>query len=70
MTENTIADGFASATIEVKAAHRIDEARLAAFMTAQVLGFAGPLTVKQFEGGQSNPTYFLHTPERNYVLRR
>lgn len=70
MTVTTNADGFASATIEVKAAHRIDEARLTAFMAAEVPGFAGPLTVKQFEGGQSNPTYFLHTPGRNYVLRR
>jgi aminoglycoside phosphotransferase (APT) family kinase protein len=35
-----------------------------------VAGYVGPLTVKQFEGGQSNPTYFLSTPARNYVLRR
>ena len=32
--------------------------------------FAGPLTVKQFKGGQSNPTYLLETPARRYVLRR
>jgi aminoglycoside phosphotransferase (APT) family kinase protein len=62
--------GFASETIEVKAAHRFDEAKLADYLSRHVDGFAGPLTVKQFEGGQSNPTYFLQTPERNYVLRR
>jgi len=26
--------------------------------------------VRQFEGGQSNPTYHLHTPDRDYVLRK
>jgi aminoglycoside phosphotransferase (APT) family kinase protein len=25
-------------------------------------GFAGPLAVSQFNGGQSNPTYRLETP--------
>lgn len=61
---------LANATIEVKAAHRFDEARLAEYLNTHVAGFTGPLTVQQFEGGQSNPTYFLHTPGRKYVLRR
>jgi aminoglycoside phosphotransferase (APT) family kinase protein len=39
-------------------------------LSAQVIGFAGPLTIKQFKGGQSNPTYMLETPARRYVLRR
>ena len=62
--------GFASETIDVKAAHKFDEAKLAGYLERHIDGFAGPLTVKQFEGGQSNPTYFLSTPNRNYVLRR
>ena len=33
-------------------------------------GFAGPLTLARFKGGQSNPTYKLTTPARAYVLRR
>lgn len=36
----------------------------------RVDGFAGPLAVEQFKGGQSNPTYRLVTPQRSYVLRR
>src|SRR3546814_10873141 len=32
--------------------------------------FEGPLSVEQFKGGQSNPTYKLVTPGRSYVLRR
>jgi aminoglycoside phosphotransferase (APT) family kinase protein len=31
---------------------------------------AGPLTVRQFKGGQSNPTYLIATATRKFVLRR
>ncbi|WP_421854878.1 phosphotransferase [Novosphingobium sp.] len=47
-----------------------DEAALGAWMASHVEGFAGPLTVEQFNGGQSNPTYRLTTPGQRYVLRR
>ena len=47
-----------------------DEAALADWMAAHVPGFAGPLEVAQFNGGQSNPTYRLTTPDARYVLRR
>jgi aminoglycoside phosphotransferase (APT) family kinase protein len=59
-----------SGTTEVRAAHRFDEARLAGWMQANVPGYAGPLKVEQFRGGQSNPTYRLITPTATYVLRR
>ncbi|MBA2933854.1 phosphotransferase family protein [Sphingomonas sp. CGMCC 1.13654] len=39
-------------------------------MRDYVEGFAGPLRIEQFRGGQSNPTFKLETPGRNYVLRR
>lgn len=51
-------------------AHRFDEARLAGFLTDRLPGFAGPLTVHQFRGGQSNPTFLLETPDGTYVLRK
>jgi len=51
-------------------AHRFDEARLAAWMASNVDGFQGPLSVRQFRGGQSNPTYRLESPGAAYVLRR
>lgn len=54
----------------VREAHRFDVARLAAWMEREIEGFAGPLAVEQFRGGQSNPTYKLLTPGRSYVLRR
>src|SRR5512143_4330141 len=57
-------------TKEVAEPLRFDPARLEAHLTREVPGFAGPLTVRQFKGGQSNPTYLLETPSRKYVLRR
>ena len=47
-----------------------DAGALDRWMREQVRGFSGPLTVEQFKGGQSNPTYKLVTPDRAYVLRR
>jgi aminoglycoside phosphotransferase (APT) family kinase protein len=57
-------------TKDVAEAHRFDEAALHRWMTANVEGYAGPLEVRQFKGGQSNPTYQLITPGKKYVLRR
>ena len=54
----------------VRQAHRFDEARLAAYLADRVDGFDGPLDVRQFEAGQSNPTYFLTAGGRDYVLRK
>ena len=50
--------------------HRFDEARLGAYLTRELPDYAGPLTVRQFQGGQSNPTFHLHTPGAEYVLRK
>lgn len=49
---------------------KFDEGALADYMKGHVDGFKGPLTVKKFKGGQSNPTYLLSTPKKKYVLRR
>jgi aminoglycoside phosphotransferase (APT) family kinase protein len=59
-----------SGTKEVEERHRIDEARLGIWMRENVADYQGPLTVQQFRGGQSNPTYRLDTPGRSYVMRR
>jgi aminoglycoside phosphotransferase (APT) family kinase protein len=45
-------------------------AGLERWMAAQVADYAGPLEVRRFQGGQSNPTYQLLTPKARYVLRR
>jgi len=48
---------------------KFDIAKLEAYLTEHIDGFAGPLTVEQFKGGQSNPTFKLTTPSRAYVMR-
>jgi len=55
---------------DVLPAHRFDERRLEEWLAANLEGFAGPMTVAEFKGGQSNPTYRLTTPGASYVLRR
>jgi aminoglycoside phosphotransferase (APT) family kinase protein len=57
-------------TKPVAESHKFDQSRLDAWMKVNVAGYAGPLEVRQFKGGQSNPTYQLVTPERKYVMRR
>ena len=59
-----------SGTKPVDERHRIDEARLEAWLKENVEGYEGPLELRQFKGGQSNPTYQLVTPSKRYVLRR
>jgi aminoglycoside phosphotransferase (APT) family kinase protein len=56
-------------TRPVAASHAFDTAALQAHLQSALNGFAGPLTVEQFKGGQSNPTYKLLTPGRSYVMR-
>jgi aminoglycoside phosphotransferase (APT) family kinase protein len=56
-------------TREVSEQHAFDVDALQAWLSSQLDGFAGPLTVQMFKGGQSNPTYKLITPQRTYVMR-
>jgi aminoglycoside phosphotransferase (APT) family kinase protein len=62
-------DAF-SGTKPVADALKFDQAGLERWLAENVADYAGPLTVTQFKGGQSNPTYKLETPGRTYVLRR
>jgi aminoglycoside phosphotransferase (APT) family kinase protein len=54
----------------VRRAHRFDTSRLEAYLRAHLPGFEGPMAVRQFKGGQSNPTYLLESPGGKYVMRR
>ena len=57
-------------TIEPVGQDVLDADRLAAWMAENVEGFKGPVTVRKFAGGQSNPTYRLDSLSGAYVLRR
>lgn len=50
-------------------AHAINTDALSAWLTKNLEGFSGPLTLEKFSGGQSNPTYKLVTPAQSYVMR-
>lgn len=54
----------------VREAHRFDEAALAEYLSAELGGDFADMTLLQFEGGQSNPTYQLTSQGRQYVLRK
>lgn len=54
----------------VREAHLFDEAALHTYLLKHVRGYQGELTVRQFEGGQSNPTYLLEAGNTRYVLRK
>lgn len=47
----------------------IEVTALQAWLARHLDGFAGPLQVEPLAGGQSNPTYRLITPGRDYVMR-
>ncbi len=57
-------------TVEPEGADRLDEAKLSAWLEANVAGYQGPMKLTKFKGGQSNPTYKIEAPSGNYVLRR
>jgi aminoglycoside phosphotransferase (APT) family kinase protein len=62
-------DEVFSGTGEVQAGHRFDTAALERHLEQHVAGFKGPLSVEQFKGGQSNPTFRLTAGSGRYVMR-
>lgn len=56
--------------VPVIAAHRFDEDALREWLAASVPELGGPVTIRQFQGGQSNPTFLLEAGDRRLVLRK
>jgi aminoglycoside phosphotransferase (APT) family kinase protein len=56
--------------VPVLAAHRFDEPVLLDYLRAHLAGCTGTCLIRQYQGGQSNPTFHLQTPTRSYVLRK
>ncbi len=48
---------------ETPTQHAFDSARLTEWMQTRIAGFSGPVEVRQFAGGQSNPTYLVQSPD-------
>ena len=59
-----------SGTKDVADTLRFDAASLAAYLAQHLPEAGAPFAVRQFKGGQSNPTYLIETPARKLVLRR
>jgi len=58
------------AIVDVLPQHRFDEQALWRYLQAQLDDFAGPAELRQFQGGQSNPTFLIQTPTKKFVLRK
>jgi aminoglycoside phosphotransferase (APT) family kinase protein len=57
-------------TREPREAHRLDAAALGRWLAANVPGATNEVEIRQFKGGQSNPTYWLGAGEQALVLRK
>ena len=49
------------ALVDVLPQHRFDEQALWRYLEAQLDDFSGPAELRQFQGGQSNPTFLIQT---------
>ena len=56
--------------VEVRGTHRFDEIRLAEHLAGRIPGFTRLDRVRQFHGGQSNPTFALESNGAIWVLRK
>ena len=61
---------YQNETIPVRAAHRLDTAKLLTYLAAHMDGIGDDITLHQFAVGQSNPTYMITTRGREFVLRK
>jgi aminoglycoside phosphotransferase (APT) family kinase protein len=56
--------------VDVLPQHRFAESSLWSYLQPRLPEFKGPATLKQFQGGQSNPTFLIETPTAKFVLRK
>jgi len=72
MAETTAitAGAGAAVLVPVLANNRFDEALLTKYLAARIPEFRGECSVRQFQGGFSNPTFHLQTADRAFVLRK
>jgi len=56
---------------EILPVHRFDETRLSAYLAERVPGFVTPVAYRQFQGGQSNPTFLATAADgARFVIRK
>jgi aminoglycoside phosphotransferase (APT) family kinase protein len=57
-------------TTPVREAHQFDIEALESYLREHLEGFTSPVQIRQFKGGQSNPTFWLGRGDRQMVLRK
>jgi aminoglycoside phosphotransferase (APT) family kinase protein len=57
-------------TIDVLDSHQFDVSALERYLGTRMADVRPPFLVRQFRGGQSNPTYYVEASARRLVLRR
>ncbi|HXN56848.1 MAG TPA: phosphotransferase [Myxococcales bacterium] len=57
-------------TESVGATHRLDLSRLSRWLAGRLPGVASAISLRQFSGGQSNPTFLLQSGGLRWVLRK
>ena len=65
-----VLDPAAVSVGDIRPNHRFDEARLGAWLAANVEGVREPIEVRQFHGGASNPTFLVTAGDQRLVLRK
>jgi aminoglycoside phosphotransferase (APT) family kinase protein len=55
---------------DIRVGHQFDVMVLESYLRDVLPRFSGHLSVRQFAGGQSNPTFLLRTADRAFVLRK
>ncbi|RMD85507.1 MAG: phosphotransferase family protein [Candidatus Dadabacteria bacterium] len=61
---------IAEDTTEVRPAHRFDVLALERYLAEHIEGLQTPIEVRQFRGGQSNPTFLVIAGSRRFVMRK
>lgn len=56
--------------VDVLPGHRFDEGALRAYLRPHLAGIGDGFRVRQFQGGQSNPTFLIEAGAHRYVLRK
>ena len=65
-----ISDNGNPVLVEPHESHRFDVDRLDSWLADRLDGFGCGVRVRQYEGGQSNPTYLIESASRRVVLRK
>ena len=70
MSDETHSKTPAPDTVPVREAHKLNEKSLEEYLKKHLPNFKSLLSISQFEGGQSNPTYLIESEEQRFVLRK